>query len=564
MYENSESYAELGFARRALKKLNVSYSLHEGAIENIPTEGPVVIVSNHPFGGLEGIILLDLLSQVRSKPKLLANYMLSRVPDVQEHFVFVDPFGQENSKTKNIGPMREAIRFLQGGNVIGVFPSGTVSHFQWRKRVVSDPAWNVDIARIIKTSGATVVPVFFEGQNGILFQLAGLIHPLFRTALIPRELANKRDMNVEVKIGSPIPPEKLQSFQTEKEMTAYLRLRTYIMKGSECKNLKRAAKKADVRELEPIAQSVSAETLANEVASLPKEQLLTQSSHYDVYYAEAGQIPHLLREIGIQREIAFRAVSEGSGKSIDLDRFDNYYTHLFLWNPSKSELVGAYRLAKADKVVARHGINGLYTSTLFAYRSQLLDQIGPCLELGRSFVCLNYQRHYSSLNLLWRGIAEYVIRYPKYKILFGTVSISNDYDTLSRRLITHFLKENLFLPELAKLLKPKNPACSKPLREIEAETSVVVKGLNEISELVAEIEAHEKSIPVLLRQYLRLGGKLLGFNIDKDFGNVLDGLIYIDLTETNRTLLNRYFGKEGSEKFLAHYKENPVIPNSCA
>lgn len=537
---------------RFLKTINVNYDIVEGSLDCIPEEGPVVVVANHPFGGIEGIVMLDMLQKRRSNVKVLANYMLERIPELRDYFIFVDPFGQQSSMTKNIAPMRQMVRWLQRENILGVFPSGTVSHFQWEKRGVSDPEWNPDIARIIRVSNATVVPMYFEGRNTNLFQIVGLLHPLLRTILIPKELCNKQDQRIKLRIGSPIAPSKISSFDDDKDLTAFLRLRTYLL-GSRGKPAKIKLPVAE-KDQEEVIPPLDQEKIIDEITALPKNQELLESGDKKVYFAHADQIPITLQEIGRLRELAFRKVGEGTGKSIDLDRFDNYYTHLFVWNTVANEIVGAYRIARTDKVVAAYGQRGLYTSTLFDYQPQLLEQMGPALELGRSFVRLEYQKQFSSLHLLWKGIGRYVVINPKYKILFGTVSISNDYDSLSRRLIAHFLKENLFLPDLAKLLKAKNPANSKPIMSIARETSVVVKNIDEVSELIAEIETKHKAVPVLLRQYLKLGGKLLGFNLDKNFGDVMDGLIYIDLTETDRKMLNRYFGEQGAETILNFHK----------
>ncbi len=535
-----------------LDTLKVKYKIEEGDINNIPKEGSVVLVANHPFGGLEGLIMLDLINKQRPDGKVLANYILERFPEMKKYFIFVDPFGQQSSTAKNISPMREMVRWVKKGSILGVFPSGTVSHFSWNKKTITDPEWNHDIGRIIRFSNATVVPVFFEGQNGWLFQIAGLIHPFLRTLLIPSELNNKYNKEIKLRIGSPILPTKIKKFDDDRELTAYLRLRTYIL-GRISKKQEIAAKDTSKDEaiIEPIAKSIT----SSEVENLPKEQLLISSRDKEVYFASASQIPMTLQEIARLREIAFRNVGEGTGKSLDIDRFDNYYVHLFVWDKAEKEIVGAYRMVGTDHVLKKSGIKGLYTSTLFNYKPKLLKQMGPALELGRSFVNVKYQKRFSSLHLLWKGIARYVVLNPRYKILFGTVSISNDYDSVSRRLIASFLRENLFLPELAKLLKAKNPDNSKPSRSIAKETSVVVKNIQQVSELIAEIETKHKAVPVLLRQYLKLGGKLLGFNLDKSFSNVLDGLIYIDLTETSRKMLNRYFTEEGASIVINYHKK---------
>ena len=551
------------FTKQALEKLSISYDISEKDLNKLPLHGPGIIVANHPFGGIEGIILIDILKSRRNDFKILANFILSRLKLIAHHFIFVDPFGAKSSTKKNTLPLRDAIEHLNNGGILATFPSGTVSHFQWRSRQVTDPSWNINIARIARRAKVPVIPLFFEGNNGLLFQVAGILHPLLRTALLPRELVNKMNTKLKVRIGNPIPYERLAEFESDEDALAYLRLRTYIL-GSEHLHEKLLEKKRikssnreSTRILEPIVPAVDPLLMKKEVSLLPPEQILVENNEFIVAYGQANQIPFTLREIGRLREVTFRKISEGTGKSIDLDGFDNYYAHLFVWHKGKSEVVGAYRLALVKNVVRQYGINGLYTSTLFAYKQNLLDQLGDAIELGRSFVREEYQRSFSSLDLLWKGVGGFVNRHVNCKILFGTVSISNEYNAVSRMLITSFLKGNSYLPEFARLIKARNPFKSVPLSGIDSSTtSVVVKDLEKVNELLSEIEATHHTIPILLKQYLRLGGKFLGFNIDQNFGDVLDGLIYVDLSETDPRMLSRYLGKEEHKIFLNHHGKN--------
>jgi putative hemolysin len=237
-----------------------------------------------------------------------------------------------------------------------------------------------------------------------------------------------------------------------------------------------------------------------------------------------------------------------------LDDFDRYFLHLFIWNGKEKEIVGAYRLGQTDKILKQLGKAGLYTSTLFNYKMPFLAQINPALELGRSFVRPEYQKNYLPLLMLWKGISRFVVNNPKYKFLFGPVSINNAYNTISQQLIAATLKINNYLPDLAKLVKPKNPYSAKPIKGCDFQALRVIKDINEVSDLIADIEIINKGIPVLLKQYLKLGGKILGFNKDHNFSDVLDALILVDLTQTPINLLERYMGKDGVESFLAYHK----------
>jgi len=537
------------------KEMGISPQVRDESLRRIPKTGPLIVVANHPFGGIEATILLSVLSRIRPDVKFMANFMLGSLPETQDFCIYVDPFGGDKAARNNLQPLRESIDWVQKGGVLCIFPSGTVSHLQLKGLTVTDPTWSVTAGRIIRKTAAPVLPIFFPGRNGAVFQSAGLIHPILRTALLPRQFLNKQGSEIKLKIGNLIPFEKLNSFASDEELITYLRLRTYIL-GYQQKDphsvVVPSAKPQNlgipraVRKVERIASPTAPELLVKEVYNLPPHQKLSDSGDMSVYYARAKQIPMVLRELGRLREKTFREVNEGTGKSVDLDHFDAYYIHLFVWHHKNSELVGAYRLGKTDKILRHLGKAGLYTSTLFDYRTPLLQQIGPAIELGRSFVRSEYQKNYSSLLLLWKGICDYVLRYPRYRILFGPVSINNEYDSVSRELITLFLRANNFLPELARLIKARNPMSQTKLLGMDIQTTnFVVKNVADVNDLLHDIEAQQKSVPILLRQYLRLGGKMLGFNVDSNFGDVLDGLIFVDLLETDPKLLERYMGKEG-------------------
>lgn len=291
-----------------------------------------------------------------------------------------------------------------------------------------------------------------------------------------------------------------------------------------------------------------ADALAAEVAALDHRERLIDSNGLQVYCTRAARIPGVLDEIGRLRELTFRAAGEGTGKSRDIDVFDRHYLHLFLWDTAAGQVVGAYRLGLVDEIVASHGKRGLYTHSLFRYRTRFLHALGPAIELGRSFVRVEYQRDFAPLFLLWRGIARFVERLPKYAVLFGAVSISAAYSAASRRLIVDYLSAHCSEQRLASQVRPRSPYGEGGRSE-----DSVPQSLEELARRVARIEEDRMGVPVLLRQYLRLGGRLLGFTVDSGFTNTLDGLIMVDLRQIERAVLARYMGKTASAAFLAHH-----------
>jgi putative hemolysin len=263
----------------------------------------------------------------------------------------------------------------------------------------------------------------------------------------------------------------------------------------------------------------------------------------------------LLREVGRLREVTFRQAGEGTGKCFDLDRFDRYYWHLLLWNKTKRELVGAYRAGNTADILPRYGVRGLYTSTLFRYDARVFEKMGPALELGRSFIRPEYQRQYAPLLLLWKGIARLVALHPELPVLFGAVSISNDYSRASREMIYRFFESRMQQDELCGMIEPRRPFRPARLRPWDCRAmNHALRHIEDLSQPITDVESDGKGLPILLRQYAKIGGRLLGFNVDRKFSNVLDGLVVVDLRQTETTVLERYMGREAAGRFRDHHK----------
>ncbi len=310
----------------------------------------------------------------------------------------------------------------------------------------------------------------------------------------------------------------------------------------------------------PIAAAAGLEAVAQEVEALPPGGKVLESGRFDVYMVLKERIPLTFFEISRQREIAFREVGEGTGKPVDADRFDEHYHHLFLWDRELRRLAGAYRLGLTDVIMDSHGPEGLYCSTLFHFREEFMEFLRPGMELGRSFVAREYQRQHQTLALLWQGIGAFVSRHPQYYRLFGPVSISRNYTAISKYLIVEYMERELRDPNLASWVLPRNPYQAGSIEELDPEQiSGSLKSIQEVSARVAKTELDGKGIPILLRQYLKLKATLLSFNVDPEFSDVLDALVYVDLRNTPRLILDRYIGKEGARQIMSQ-----ASPSSAA
>ncbi len=549
LYRKIKLPAERSIMENLLEVMDVRYTVADCDMARIPASGPVIVIANHPFGLIEGAILGTMLARIRPDVKIMTNYLLEEISELRDRCIFVDPFQQKSSAALNRRALKQAVAWLKHGGMLAVFPAGEVSHWSFRNGEIADPKWSETIPRLIHITGAAALPLFFNGANGVPFQLIGMLHPRLRTLCLPQELLNKVGKTVEVRVGTPIPAKTVCAVDNLTAATSYLRWRTYLLA-----NRREAIKDRRRKLAVAVAGPQSQFDMCAEISALPEAQLLDASEGFSVYIASSSQIPILMLELGRLREMTFREAVEGTGRALDLDAFDPYYQHLLLWNHRKNELAGAYRIGDTQTILARFGIKGLYTSTLFHYHPRFFEKIGPALELGRSFVRPEYQKKYAPLFLLWKGLTAYIGRNPDRPIVFGAVSISNEYNWASRQLVVNYFQggQDRQLTQLAKLRRPFKSGAIREWDRLELRH--VLPDLDALSAPIADMETDGKGIPILLKQYVKMGGKLLAFNVDNQFSDTLDGLVMVDVRETDPVLLARYMTKEGVRAFHDYHR----------
>ncbi len=520
----------------------------------IPHSGPAIVVANHPFGFLDGAVLLSVLVRIRPDVRLLANRILRCIPGLEEHCFFVDPFDTA-SPFSNATALRSALRWVQQGGLLATFPAGEVSHLNVQNGSVTDPEWSLTAARIARRAECDIVPLYFEGRNTLPFHLLGLVHPLLRTLQLPRELLKKRGNTVRFGVGQAVTRKDIQRLGDEGAVTQTARWRTYSVanrvESHKPKNLK-AVRHA-------VADEVPRYRIEGELQALRVAGgLIEESGDFELFLTRGSRFPALLHDIGRSREASFRAVNEGTGKALDLDEFDQYYDHLVLWHKTDRTIAGAYRLTCTNEVLGRFGVKGLYTSTLFQYKPEFFRAVGPAVELGRSFVAPQYQKQYSPLFLLWRGIGEYLARQGGATVLLGAVSISRGYTDKSRELITRYFDIQHHSDPLRGLVRPRCVQHRRKLLPWEAMFLAHVPDVDSLSREVAHMEPDRKGIPVLIRQYTGLGGRLLCFSQDERFSNVLDGLVIVDVRQADPAVLVKYLGRQRLHRILDPKHSTPL------
>jgi len=547
------SDSALPFLQHAIQALGFSFTTENPeALESVPETGPLIIVANHPLGGLEGIAMSEQLLQLRPDLKVLTNELLATIPEVSDLFIGVDVLSKNAAKSNAKG-LRQASSHLANGGALLIYPAGKVSEMDAKTGKIEDRSWSTLVGSLLKRHQAHCLPCYVTGQNSKLFYTAGFIHRRLRTALLARELVNKRGQTFTMRVGELITPRDYQSIDDKQTLTDYLRVTTDLLSLNN--NVPEPKKENDFAPLNLITHLPSREqAIAKQLRSL-EDCLLVKKRNFSVYCANYQRLGLVMEDIALAREVTFRAAGEGTGKQLDSDQFDPNYLHLFVWDNDENCLVGGYRMANVQDIVAKQGLDALYSHSLYHFDENYIKRLGGCLEMGRSFIVPKYQRHPRALDLLWQGIGQYIAKHPQYHTLFGCVSISHEHSELAQAfisdsMISAFRAEQHYLNDV----KPRTPLQVKG-KVWSTKILASLSNIAIINKLVGQCQPG-KAVPIILRHYLALNGRFVCFSVNNSFNQSLDGLIIVDLRKTPEKYLNRYLGQEGSQRFLAKWREH--------
>ncbi len=523
----------LGFVKSVLENFDIKYYISESSKANIPVSGAFIVIANHPLGIIDELILLKLICESRPDFKIFGNNYLDQIKSIKDYIIPTNAIENTGFNRISYNGIKEAFKHISTGSPIGIFPSGEISSNLSVGFKATEKQWQKSSIHFIQKAGVQVIPVFFNGSNGNLFNIMGQMHPLLRSAIIPSEILNIRRQALEIVIGKPITTKTIDCFTTTNSLSIFLRTKTFSLNNPvKIETFFNSAMRNKEETKESIIEPVNSELLLSDINQIADECLLFTKVNFSVYCAPFSQIPNIIREIGRLREITFREIGEGTNKNIDLEQYDIYYYHLFIWDNDKKKIAGSYRIGKGKDILNQYGKNGFYISSLFKIKKGFLSVLEKSLELGRSFIVKEYQRQPMSLFLLWKGILWFLIKNPDYHYLIGPVSISNDYSKQSKSLIEQFIKENFFDFSLSTFIVPKNRF--KIPKSIYQTNKIILEGIDDdikILDLWIKEFQPELSVPVLIKKYLQMNGRIIGFNIDPDFNNCLDGLMFVNISD---------------------------------
>ena len=530
IYSKVKDFPPEKFFDFLIKELDLNFEISDEDLEKIPKTGPFITISNHPFGGIDGLLLVKIFYERRPDYKVMANFLLQKIKPIENFILPVNPFETHKDSKSSITGIKSALSHLNEGKCLGIFPAGEVSSYYSDFTGIADRHWQPNIIRFIKMTKVPIVPVYFQGANSRLFHYLGFIHPLLRTVKLPSELFNKKNKLIRIRIGNPITIKEQEEFTDIERFGRFLRAKTYSLGTAlEVKkffgpNLKRS------RKLESVIPPVDVNNIKHEIKQIHNKYILFKIPPYSVYCAPSIDIPNIVNEIGRLRELTFREIGEGTNRKIDVDEFDLYYHHLFIWDEQNEKIVGAYRAGKGKDILEQYGIKGLYIQSLFRIENEFVPILRESIELGRSFIIKEYQKKPMPLFLLWKGILYFILKNPEYRYLIGPVSISNRFSKVSKSMIIRFIMTNYYNYDFAKYIKPRNKfKVNLPDFDADILMETASNDFNKLDKTIKDIEPDNIPIPVLLKKYIKLNAQIIGFNIDPKFNNALDGLILLDL-----------------------------------
>ncbi|MEC5395285.1 lysophospholipid acyltransferase family protein [Bergeyella sp. RCAD1439] len=567
LYDKIKDKKGADFFEAFLKERKLKYIVFEEDLARIPKSGPFILVSNHPLGAIDGILMTKILSEIRPDFKVMGNFLLEKIEPMKPYVLSVNPFEGRKEAYSSTSGMRETLKHLQEGGCVGIFPAGEVSNTNNEWGEVRDKKWQKPVLKLIKKAKVPVVPMYFHAKNSALFYQMAKLHPDLQTLMLPSEMLRKRENPIRIRIGKPVTPKVIGEQESVEELGEFLCGKIQMLKNyyERRKSLPEKLNLPNLKLSLPLLKEGN--VVANIIDETPREdmeaeieklyaadKMLFRNGDYEVFFAEYHEIPSIIREIGRQREMTFREVGEGSNLPFDLDEYDPHYHHLFLWDRAAKTLAGAYRMALGKKVLKSHGISGFYTASLFEFDPELQPFFKKVIEMGRAYIWKEYQQKPLPLFLLWRGIVHVCLRNPDHKFLMGGVSISNKFSEFSKSLMIEFMRSHYYDAAVAQYVHPRNEYKVK-LNERDKSFFLdeVQSDLNKMDKIIDDLEP-EMRMPVLIKKYIKQNAKVIAFNVDPGFNDAIDGLMYIrisDLPESTITPVLEEMGeliKQESEK----------------
>lgn len=511
-----EKLQELAKSKLAAARVTLDLEIYDQKL--LAKNTTAVFVCNQLIPGLDEWILVHLLASYAESVRVLFPYPTPPPKSLEAVVIRPQP-GKLQDGFLRLNFAKKVAKYIQKGVAVGL-------SLDFSENLLGNRGKNLMRTQILKQlrkAGQPVVPVHLISDR--------MPVSFFRRALLGSALPPQNDepLRVSVRIGNPILPDEMDIFKQNRVWGQFLQAKIFSL-GSPFDLPPEHFTRGKPTDVQPLAEAVDPDLVSSDISALTPEKLITSRGPFDVYVAPFSALPHAMFEIARLRELTFRAAGEGTGLARDMDEYDLYYLQLIIWDREAKRIAGGYRLGQGDRIFNRFGVNGFYTNSLFKLKAGFFPILRQAVELGRSYIVPDYQRHRLSLFLLWKGILHFLLANPHYRYLYGPVSISKEFSDVSKSVIVEFVKRFCYDKELASLVRPRKPfRVSSKSVNTKLLAEMLHGEFDALDSFVEAIEPAHFKVPVLFRQYMKQNARFIAFNVDPNFSGCLDGLMILDL-----------------------------------
>ena len=536
LYDAGGERQGVEFAMKALRKLDARADISLLSVQNIPSEGAFVLISNQPHGALDGLLLIDAILAKRTDTKFFGNFVLSHIEPLRDLFIELNS-DRSGVGFKNIVGIRAAMEHVREGHPLIIFPAGAVSTYQGMFTRLEDREWGESGMKLIRSLNVPVIPMYISGRNSRKYHLAAKVHPLLGTMRLPLELLNKQGVSIPIEIGGALSPQQLSGLETIKSYSDYLRVNVYALRA----RVLGSGPESTAREIEPTATvaygHVPSSELWQELEKLDSGSKLYSEERFDVFFAQSRDMPLITRELSNIGKAELVAQGTQADSETALSRLDVSHGHLFVWDRQNGCIAGTYRVGLGDQLLKEYGAEGFFAYGLFEFSPKFNRLLKRTVELGHPYVPEEYGKGSKIYTLLWKGIAQLMTSNRRYRYVIGPVTVPADYATAAKWMIAGYMAGLHREKDMVRLVVPRNGVSALGRVRMPRDILSGVFGLELLDKLVKDIDPKYEAVPDVLKYYMRSGGKVLATNVDVKHGGSLDILMFTDIKTFPRNLL---------------------------
>lgn len=520
------------FVSEVIEKLGLECSVDSDMIRKIPQTGPVVVVSNFPHGGIDGLVMLDALLSYRKDTKILADSIFAKAKPLDQAIIGIEDL--DHTSKGSLSGLRAARRHLKNGGVLVLFPSQSVATYRRGFVDFGDDEWNLSLMKFIASTSAPVVPAYISGRNSLMFHLIHKLHHRLGTIRLVREVFNKEGAVVSVSFGEAISVEMLSALSPFDEWRRVIVANIVLLQtltaesrrnspseelpvvveseeqGSKPQQLK--IHKVRTSPLWPRALWPEKQNdIAREIKALHHSARLMSQGVYDLYLAPVEDVPQttlyvesLRKEMAVSRHYKFRVEDDPHSRLI------------ICWDREQSRIAAAVRVGYGDEIFERVGVDGFYCNADFDFSHKFLPLLQSSIEVGQWVVADGYVSQSEPRWLLWRGEMSALMRSEKHDYLLSVVRICSSRSLTARRLIVNHMVTHYYKADYQGQIVPRHPVRSLARAMFDPATMQVLNRRDLMQSFIRVADPMIDPMSPMIRRYIQVGGEAVGVCLGRD------------------------------------------------